>query len=244
MNELTTPELLKAIHKFRLNVSHDQLKYWRRNNLLPKPHIRGKGRGLGIEQLWDEVCIENVRLILESSKGKRINLANAGRYLFAHNKPVGEILLCRYLSEIPREMVDNEKQRTKRASDNPELAELTQFLTPVKVSEAIRQTQTDSLMDLYNNINSINSAIGEKLVWIYNCHQVFDVLVDTDFLDLTGTSLSEDARYRRQRSILAWAVLIHHYGKTLNNMTTQAIQQLVIKCMSNSAMQPIIWPKN
>lgn len=244
MSELTTPELLKKLHKSKMNVSHDQLKYWRRNSLLPKPVIRGKGRGMGVEQLWDEACVENVRLILDSSKGKRINLMNAGRYLFARNRPIGSQLLRRYLLELAHEMQKKEKHREKLADDNPEFIELIRFLTPENVRDATTQTEANKMLNLYDSMNKFDTPLGAQVAWISNCHPVFDVLVETEFPDLTGkTSLSTDALYRRQCSTLAWNVLIHHYGEMLNKMATYAIQQLIFKNTSNPAMQPIVFPK-
>lgn len=245
MSELTTPELLKKLHKSKMNVSHDQLKYWRRHGLLPKPHLRGKGRGLGVEQLWDEICIKNVRLIKESSEGKRINLKTAGKYLFARNMPIGTPLLQRSLLEIPHEMRENEKQRVKKSSDIPELAELIQFLTPENVREAIHQTDVSKLIYFYDNMNKFVIPLGAQVAWISSSHQVFDALVQTEFPDLTGmTSLSTEAVYRRQRSTLAWAILLDHYGETLNKIMMQVIQQLVFMNSSYPKMQPIVWPKN
>ncbi|WP_143023516.1 hypothetical protein [Nitrosomonas ureae] len=211
---------------------------------MPKPRILGKGRGLGVEQLWDEACIENVRLIFESSKNKRINLVNAGRYLFARNKFVGEILLRRYLLEIPREMQETEKLRAEKMRDNSELTELMNFLTHEKVRETINKTQENELTKLYYDINKFEPILSAQVGWIANSHLVFDVLVDTEFPDLTGMfSLSEEALYRRQRSTLAWNVLIHHYGDRLYKLAYSATQQLISKSMSNLSMQPIVWPK-
>ncbi len=245
MPELITPELLKALHEKGMAVSHDQLKYWRRNGLLPTPIRRGKGRGKGIEQLWNEACVENVRLILEISKGKRINLMNAGRYLFTRNRPVGEKLIRRFLSEIPHEMREAERQIEMLANDNSVLIELIQFLTPESVREAIHQTDVSKLIYFYDNMNKFDTPLGAQVAWISNCHQVFDALVQTEFPDLTGmTSLSTEAIYRRQRSTLAWAILLDHYGETLNKITMQVIQQLVFMNSSYPNMQPIVWPKN
>lgn len=244
MPELTTPELRKALLNKGLNVSHDQLKYWRRNGLLPTPIRRGKGRGKGIEQLWDEACVENVRLILEISKGKRINVINAGRYLFTRNRLVGEKLIRRFLLEISYEMSEAERQIEILANDNSVLIELIQFLTPENVREAIHQTDASKLVYIYDSLYKFDTPIGVQVARIFNCHPVFDVLVQTEFPDLTGiTSLSNEAIYRRQRSILAWAMLIDYYGETLNKITTQVIQQLYFKISSYPAMQPIVWPK-
>ncbi|PXW80429.1 hypothetical protein C8R34_14811 [Nitrosomonas sp. Nm84] len=244
MSELTTSELLATLHKSGMDVSHDQLKYWRRNDLLPEPVIRGKGRGMGVEQFWDKVCVENVRLILDSNKGKRINLLNAGRYLFARNKPIGESLLRRYLLELALELQEAEKQREKLADDNPVLIELIRFLTPEKVREAITKTEVNQMLKLYDSINKFDTPLGAQVAWISNCHPVFDVLVETEFPDLTGkTSLSNEALHRRQRSTLAWIVLIHYSGDSLYKLAQSAIQQLISKSMSSLFIQPIVWPK-
>jgi|GEM_PF-5072536 len=244
MSELTTPELLAMLQKSDMTVSHDQLKYWRRNDLLPKPLIRGKGRGMGVEQLWDEACVENVRLILDSNKRKRINLLSAGRYLFAHNRPIGAQLLRRYLLELALEMQETEKQREKLTNDIPVLIELIRFLTPEKTRGAITKTEANQLLKLYDCINKFDTTLGAQVAWISNCHPVFDALVQTEFPDLTGkTTLAIDALYRRQRSTLAWAVLIDHYGEMLNKMAISAIQQLIVKNVSSSAIQPIVFPK-
>ncbi len=245
MSELTTSELLATLHKSGMDVSHDQLKYWRRSDLLPKPLIRGKGRGMGVVQLWGEACVENVRLILDSNKGKRINLLNAGRYLFAHNRPIGAQLLRRYLLELAHEMQETEKQREKLADDNPVLIELIRFLTPEIIREAIiTKTETNQMSKLYDSINKFDNPVGAQVACISNCHPVFDALVETEFPDLTGmTSLVTGSLFRRQRSTLAWAVLIDQYGEMLNKMVASAIQQLILSNVSNAVAQPIIWPK-
>lgn len=244
MSEFTTTELLALLHKSGMTVSHDQLKYWRRNDLLPKPLLRGKGRGLGVEQLWDEACIKNVRLILDSNQGKRINLMNAAHYLFARSRPIGARLLHRYLIKLVLEMQETAKQRKKLANENSELTVLIEFLTPEKVKEAVTQTQANQMLSLYDSMNKFDTSLGAQVLRISNCHPVFDVLVQTDFPDLTGiTSLPTEAIYRRQRSTLAWSVLIHHFGEKLSTMVNSAIQHLIINNTSSSAIQPIVWPK-
>ncbi|MBS0424234.1 MAG: hypothetical protein JSR71_07385 [Proteobacteria bacterium] len=243
MSELTTSELLAMLHKSGMTVTHDQLKYWRRNSLLPEPVIRGKGRGMGVEQLWDEACVENVRLILDSNQGKRINLLSAGRALFGCRRPIGTQLLRRFLLELAHEMV-TENHRKELADDNSELTELIQFLTPEKVREAITKTEANQMLKLYDSINKFDTPLGAQVAWISNCHPVFDVLVETEFPDLTGkTSLSNEALHKRQRSAFAWIVLIHYFGEKLNKMAIFAIQQLMLKVMSTPVIQPIIWPK-
>ncbi len=243
MSELTTSELLATLQKSGMDVSHDQLRYWRRNSLLPKPLIRGKGRGMGVEQLWDEACVENVRLILDSNKGKRINLLSAGRSLFGCSRPIGAQLLRRYLLELAHEM-NTENHQKKLADGNSELTELIQFLTPEKVREAITKTEANQMLKLYDCMNKFDTPLGAQVAWISNCPPVFDILVETEFPDLTGkTSLSTDALYRRQRSTLAWNVLIHHFGDVLSKMVTSAIQQLIFKNASTPAIQPIVFPK-
>ena len=245
MSKLTTSELLAMLHKSGMSVSHDQLKHWRRNGLLAKPLIRGKGRGMGVEQLWDEACIENVRLILDSNKGKRMNVLRAKRYLFARARPIDETLLRRYLMELWLEMLKIAKQRKKMANDNFELTELIHFLTPEKVKEAVTQTQANQMLSLYDSMSKFDTPIGAKVALISNCHPVFDVLVQTDYPDLTGiNSLSNEAIYQRRRSILAWSVLIHHFGDKLSEIVSHAIQQLIFKNASSSAIQLIILPKN
>ncbi len=243
MSELNTLELLATLRKSGMDVSHDQLKYWRRNGLLPKPVTRGRGQGLGVVQLWDEICVENVRLILDSNKGKRINLLSAGRYLFARNRPIGAQLLRRFLLELAHEM-NTGNHRKKLADGNAELAELIQFLTPERVRRAIVQTEENEILNIYNSMNRFDTPLGAQVSWVSNCHPVFDVLVETEFPDLTGkTSLSTEAIYRRQRSTHAWAVLIHHYGDVLSKIVTHAIQQLIFKNASNSAIQSFVFPK-
>ena len=244
MSEFTTTELLALLHKSGMTVSHDQLKYWRRNDLLPKPLIRGKGRGLGVKQLWDEACIENVRLILDSNKGKRINLISAARYLFARSRPIGEKFLRRYLLGLVLEMQETEKLRKKVANNNAELTELIQFLTHEEVRRAITETEANKMLNLYDSMSKFDTPLGAQAAWISNCHPVFDVLVETEFPDLTGiTSLPIEALYRRQRSTLAWSVLIHHFGEELSKLASSAIQHLIIKNTSSSAIQPIVFPK-
>lgn len=243
MSELTTSKLLGMLHKSGMAVTHDQMKYWRRNGLLPKPVIRGKGRGLGVEQLWDEACVENVRLILDSNRGKRINLLDAGRALFGCSRPIGTQLLRRFLLELAHEM-GTENHLKKLADGNAELTELIQFLTPERVRKAIAQTEENEMLKLYNSMNRFDIPLGSQVAWISNCHPVFDVLVETEFPDLTGkTSLSNEAIFRRQRSTLAWSLLIHHFGEKLSKMVSSAIQQLIIKNASSSAIQPIVFPK-
>ncbi|MBA3756709.1 MAG: hypothetical protein H0X02_10965 [Nitrosomonas sp.] len=228
-----------------MNVSHDQLKYWRRNGLLPKPLLRGLGRGMGIEQLWNEECIKNVRSILESAGGKRINLKSAGRYLFARNRPISEFLLQRSLLEIPHEMREKAKQRIECSLTFTAHVELMRCLTPKAVINAITQTKMSTLTELYNRTNKADTQLGAQVALISNCHNVFDVLVETEFPDITGmNALSNEALYRRQRSFVAWAVLIHYYGDNLFKMAGNAIQQIVLHSMSSEGVQPIIWPKN
>lgn len=240
---MTTSKLLATLQKSGMTVSHDQLKYWRRNGLLPTPLIRGKGRGMGVEQFWDEACVENVRLILDSNKGKRINLLGAGRALFGCRRPIGAQLVRRYLLELAHEM-DTENHRKKLADGNFELTELIQFLTPEIVRKAIDRTEENEMLNLYDNMNKFDTPIGAQVAWISNCHPVFDVLVETEFPDLTGTtSLSTVALHRRQRSTLVWAVLIDHFGEMLNKMVTSVIQSLILKNASNSTVQPMVFPK-
>lgn len=243
MSKLITSQLLKKLDRSKMKVSHDQLKYWRRNGLMPQPYIRGKGRGLGVEQLWDEACVENVRLILESSNGKRINIMNAGRYLFARNRPIAEKLLRRYLNEIAHEMREKERQRGELAIEYSEFTELNQFLTPENVRNALDQTDASTLANLYDCMNKFDTQLGAQVAWIYNCHPVFNALVQTELPDSTGmTTLSNEAIYRRQRSILAWTVMIHYFGEKLRTMVTEAIQHLTIKFFYLTK-QPIVWPK-
>ena len=100
------------------------------------------------------------------------------------------------------------------------------------------------MLSLYNSISKFDTPLGAQVTWISNCHPVFDVLVQTDFPDLTGlNSLSNEAIYRRQRSTLAWSVLIHHFGEKLSKIVSHAIQQLIFKNTSSSAIQPIVFPK-
>jgi hypothetical protein len=243
MNELTTQQLLETLHKASMHVSHDQLKYWRRNGLLPKPRRRGIGRGMGIEQLWDEACVESVRLILESSGGKRINLIAAGHHLFSHHQPVGDSVLRRCLQEIPSEMREKEKLRAQNPLTDAELVELARFLTPQVVQNAIAQTDENTLIELYQRIKKFETPLDGDVVLISNCQPVFDLLVETQFPDFTGrTSLSDNALYRRRRSSLAWAVLIRHYGDSLRRILSSALHRVVEKSMSHHAGPPINWP--
>lgn len=245
MAKLTTQELLETLRVAELNVSQDQLKYWRRNGLLPIPRRRGKGRGMGIKQLWDEACIENVRLILESSGGKRVNLMVAGRYLFARNRPIGETLLRRYLLEIPAEMRKEEKQRTMNAQPGPEWAELIRFLTPNKVKKAIDETDDRVLIKLYNQIEKLIAANDNSVFYICRFHPVFDLLVETEFLDISGNApLSDSALYRRRRSILAWAVLLQYYDDSLNRMISAAIYHVVSASMSSHKIDRIVYSED
>jgi hypothetical protein len=199
---------------------------------------------MGVEQLWDEACVENVRLILDSSGGKRINLIIAGHHLFTHNQPLGEPLLRRILLEIPSEMREQAQQRIKNTVADSELVELARFLTPQKVKDAIAHTDENTLIELYQRINQFETPLEGDIALISNCPQVFDVLVKTEFPDFIGrTSLSDGALYRRQRSFLAWAVLIRHYGDSLRRMASSALQRVVLNSMFYNADPPINWPK-
>jgi hypothetical protein len=245
MAELTTQELLEILRLAGLSVSQDQLKYWRRNGLLPIPRRRGMGRGMGIEQLWDDACVENVRLILESSGGKRVNLMAAGHYLFARNRPIGETLLRRYLLEIPAEMRKEEKPRTKNAQPGPEFAELIRFLTPNKVKKAIDQTDAGVLIELYNQIEKSIAANDNSVFYICRFHSVFDLLVETEFPDISGNApLSDSALYRRQRSTLAWAVLLQYYDDSLNRMISTAIHHVVSASMLSHKIDKIVYSQD
>lgn len=242
MAELTTQELLETLRVAEFNVSQDQLKYWRRNGLLPVPRRRGRGRGMGIKQLWDDACIENVRLILESSGGKRVNLTNAGRYLFARNRPIGESLLRRYLLEIPVEMRKEKKQRTKNVPTGAEFTELIRFLTPNKVKKAIDLTEAGVLIKLYNQIEKFIAANDNSVFYICHFQPVFDLLVKTEFPDINSNAPpSNSALYRRRRSILAWAVLLQYYDDSLNRMISAAIQHVVSANMSPYKIDKIVY---
>ncbi|WP_036505394.1 hypothetical protein, partial [Nitrosococcus oceani] len=78
------------------------------------------------------------------------------------------------------------QQRTKNTVADSELVELARFLTPQKVKDAIAHTDENTLIELYQRINQFETPLEGDIALISNCQQVFDVLVKTEFPDLTG----------------------------------------------------------
>jgi hypothetical protein len=112
LNSLTKEELIKEIARLYPEhpITGPQLKRWVSHGLLPAPKAgKSRGRGQGIPQLWQSVCIQIIGLIIASYREHKPSLDEAARRIFAQGYVLRGDLLRKFLEEIPNQLgrVDN-----------------------------------------------------------------------------------------------------------------------------------------
>jgi len=162
IDQLTKEKLIKEVARFHSEhpVTESQLKRWVKSGFLPPPKAgKSRGRGRGIPQYWEPICIPMIELIVATYRKNKPNMDEAGRRIFAKGFLLRGNLIREYLEEIPDRLEANlMRQRSFMESKISVSSKASRLMESVK-----RRHSKDQIFNEQKPMNWIN-ALAEVVV--------------------------------------------------------------------------------